>query len=661
MRSLPLLRGRLFALPLIVLAACTEPEGEPHELEPEGPIVGFRVRGLSEIAFGDVPFPSDLMRAEDGTLRIYDFPNPLGSTSLDQYLRVAASKVNGFGLQSAAYFTFDRPLDPAGIPTPPASVAAGSSIAFVNVTPDSPHFGERTPVDAKYLDGTHWLPPHSLAVLPHSGFPLREKSTYAVVLTDGLRGVDGRPITAAPELVALRDLDAAANDDEQTALARSIYRPAVDALVELGVPRASIRALAVFTTQGIVSEMVALRDAALALPAPTLALDGKQSTPSNCGTQFGATFSAPVWQEGTPPFRTLGSGAILFDAEGRPKRQGMVDVGIWMIVPSGTMPAAGWPVVVYGHGSSGNRRSVNHLGPCEAVRAGFVLVGMDFPLHGDRPGTVVGQEELNLINPGNPTAGRNFARQGASDLVVLARVLKRPDLALPGGARLDTRRMLYLSQSMGGFIGPLALAVSGDFVAAAMNGAGGGNFLYYLPRTPYTEEVGELLTFALSGIGMTREETDRYHPFLNLGQALTDASDSVPFARHLALEPLAGNAPKHLFFMAGDEDQYVAPASTEALAVAAGAGFADVPEGWLPPSVALFGGVRLSVPLAPNLTVGGQPVLAAVHQYRFDHFALDCKAGTRKQMVAFLQSALAGSPTVPALDRQLPANDCWWK
>lgn len=640
-------------LGLLLLHACG-----PQEEEHFGPSAAFTVRGIDDLIFGDVPFPSDLMRAEDGSLEILDFPNPTGSPSLQALIDTSLRHVHGFGLQSGSYFTFDGPLDPTSLPSPHQTVQDDSPVWIVDVDEEPSHRGERFPAEVRLLDGTHWMPENSLVVLPLNGFPLRDGRRYAVVLTDGLRGADGLPIGPAPDLLEIRDGSPRSDDSPLVANARAIYQPAADAVESFGLPRRRIRAMAVFTTQAVVPEMEAIREVIHRAAPAAIDWRGSASRGQRCGRQFEAAFTAPVWQVGEPPFRELGTGGIVF-VDGEPVQQGTVEISLGVTIPSGTAPENGWPLVIYGHGSSGSRWS--HAGriACDLVEAGFAIIGLDFPLHGARPGTVVGQEELLSMNPANPVAARNFHRQGASDLVALARAVRSAGLRGPDGERFDTDKLLYLSQSMGGFTGPIALAVSGDFHTAAMNGAGGGHFVYYMPRTPFTEEIGALLTYALTVFGVEREEIDRFHPFINLAQIFVDVADSVSFARHLAREPLPGRSPVHLLFTVGDEDQYVAPVCTEALAIAAGVDVVASEAAWLPLPIELQGREVVRPPFSGNRTFAGAPLTVAMHQYHHDHFALSCKPSTRAQVVEFFRTALESDlPVVVAEDLSLVPNEC---
>jgi pimeloyl-ACP methyl ester carboxylesterase len=626
---------------LVALFACSPgPTGNGNEI-PDGAHASFALAGKHPDAIGflDAPWPSDLLIRSDGTLQVIDFPNPGESVTIEDFKDTFSNSLKAWGTQSGAFFFFDRALDASSVSAGPASLGASSSVWIMDV-----ESRERFPVDAKFFPEHPWLPANTLAVLPHAGSPLRSARKYVFALTRAVKGADGKEIQPGEDFAKVRDA-AAALGDPALEKARAIFTPAFDALAAAGLVRADVRAATVLTTQDAVGEMQKVREALVAAGPPALAdVRPIQQRPDFCGFQYEATYTAPIFMKGNPPYRSSG-GEFVLDAEGRPEVQHTEKVWIGIAFPGTPPPSAeGFPVIVYGHGSGGDRWAYLGEMECDFIRADFAIVALDFPLHGKRPGAVSSSEELAIITFTNPVAGRNFNRQAASDLMQLVRLLKDPQVSFPQPIKLDRRRLVYLSQSMGGFIAPVALALEPGVVAAAMNGAGGGQFLYYMPRNAYTKVNDVPLLYDL--LGLLPETVDRYHPFLHLGQVFTDAADPVSFARHLAREPLAGNAPKHLFFLEGDQDQYVANASTEALVAAAGVDVVQGPNTWLPPALEVLGRAPIAAPAKLNLD--GRAT-AALYQYHHDHFALDEDPKARAQIIHFFRGALAGdSPEVKA-------------
>src|SRR5581483_11816927 len=68
-------------------------------------------------------------------------------------------------------------------------------------------------------------------------------------------------------------------------------------------------------------------------------------------------YASPNFQVGTAPYLTTG-GQIVLDASGAPQVNRMENLRVAMTIPKGaTMPAAGWPVVLYAHGTGGDWES----------------------------------------------------------------------------------------------------------------------------------------------------------------------------------------------------------------------------------------------------------------------------------------------------------------
>jgi hypothetical protein len=66
-----------------------------------------------------------------------------------------------------------------------------------------------------------------------------------------------------------------------------------------------------------------------------------------------------------------------------PESQGGVDLDALIGIPTGTMPAGGWPVIVYGHGLTLSKDTALTFAG-KATAAGFAIVAIDFVAHGSR-------------------------------------------------------------------------------------------------------------------------------------------------------------------------------------------------------------------------------------------------------------------------------------
>src|SRR5437867_372982 len=71
------------------------------------------------------------------------------------------------------------------------------------------------------------------------------------------------------------------------------------------------------------------------------------------------------------------------DASGTPVVIDVPPIPFTVVVPSGTPPAAGWPVIIQQHALGGDRGSVVAFGEADAAR-GFASIGIDAAQHGYR-------------------------------------------------------------------------------------------------------------------------------------------------------------------------------------------------------------------------------------------------------------------------------------
>ena len=135
-------------------------------------------------------------------------------------------------------------------------------------------------------------------------------------------------------------------------------------------------------------------------------------------------------------------------------------VHVTIFLPEGAMPAAGWPVVVFGHGFGNDRNAIPPLVAGTFARRGFATGGRGLDIDGD--GRIGVTEGVGTAQRG-PLAllsSRDGLRQTVSDLMQLIRAI-RSGVDVDGGGRsdLDGDRIYYAGQSFGGIYGTLLMAV----------------------------------------------------------------------------------------------------------------------------------------------------------------------------------------------------------
>src|SRR5262245_36408644 len=142
------MRVRLAMTLGVFVAGCASDTTSPRERagEPVSSIfvVPEELSVLAGDAFFDQPWPSDLRREADGSVRFAGFPNPRERPILDVYVESMAGVLDGFSRVAAGYLRFSGPLDHSSLPATPL-VARGdaSSLVLLDIDPSSPEHGQR--------------------------------------------------------------------------------------------------------------------------------------------------------------------------------------------------------------------------------------------------------------------------------------------------------------------------------------------------------------------------------------------------------------------------------------------------------------------------------------------------------------------------------------
>lgn len=513
-------------------------------------------RGGEPLADGfyGLPFPNDIRVADDGAIDLADHPRLNDLAGL--YLDAIMAEQRGFGLSSAGFFRFDGPIDPASLPADPeASLAESASVYLVDVDPDSPGRGTRTLVTTRFKESEgEAIGPNSLAVLPYPGFPLRERTTYALVATRRLLAAGGDPIEPDADFAAV--LAAEAPDDADLARAHAIYQPLAAWLDEAGGDeREDVVSAAVFTTGaptellGKVREVI-LRDVPVSEARLVELLDQLDGY-----RWFDGRYDGPNFQRGEAPYLKPGDGGdIAIDpGTGDPVVQHMEDLRFSMTIPTGSKPPAGWPVAIYAHGTGGDYHSFQRDGTARWLASvGIACVSIDQVLHGPRNEAT--SPDLAFFNLQNPLAARDNTLQGALDDFQLVRLVQEMDIEVGGiPIQFDSGNIFFFGHSQGSLTGVPFVAHEPEIKAAIFSGAGG---LLYLSLLNKTEPVD---ISALVRLFLRDDPLDEYHPVLALLQMYMERADSVSYAPILAT---------NVFISEGFIDRFTPVPSIEALATA---------------------------------------------------------------------------------------------
>ena len=533
----------------------------------------FTVTTRTELAMDQpsqrMPLPIDLM-IDPATGKI-DAPVAPWDTPVEGEAKARLKEFDGFGLSSSQLFELTGPMDATTLTEATVKVyAIGGAVPVL------------VPATVELLaDKTH------LIITPKSG-RLAEKTHYALVVSDAIRDVDGKVPTIMPvghflkahapilvdgasQIPAVSDRDATKVEGSRTELAA--------ALETLG--RDHILAAWPFTTMSVAAPLAALRQAAQTFNVSPDPANVTHMTPGqalldfpfgigsivNVGDVYNGTITTPDFLDPvTRAWRTDGSHvtqAIKFT----------------MTVPKNPKPGP-MPVVIFGHGLVTERRFVLAVGDALAAK-GYAAISIDFPYHGERtycakggPISVVDPTDgsLTSLEPcqtgstcndvgkcvdaqgnGNHLAtfgvldmpvasgamfleidhianSKDHFQQALIDLGALDRSLRSGAWQSLLGHPVDTTRIYYAGQSLGGIMGAVFLGTDPDIKRAVLNVPGANLIPLFDNSTFFKAQLDAFFTRQ----HIARESFDGRR-FLTVAKWFMDAVDP----QHLG--PITGN------------------------------------------------------------------------------------------------------------------------
>ena len=540
--------------------------------------------------FFDAPWPSDL-RKENGAIRLAGYYNPRQMPLLRDYIDAMSGVLDGFSPAAAGFLRFSGPLDPATLPDSPLlTLSPFSAVQLVDVDPASPERGARHPVAVEWREqaGVYWLP-NTLAFMPSLGFPLRPRTRYALAVTDAVRSADGGVVAPSDDLRQALGLDAA---DARTAPARDALAPAVAELEAAGLPRERIAHLTVFTTSDPTEELFALRDDVIANVVPPRFRPADWAVRNYAGDrdEYIGTFGpSPNYQFGETPYLSFGDGGDFLFQDGQPVLQGLYDLRFSLTVPKASlcpMPDAGYPIVMYAHGTGGDYRSYAYDGSGRALAQKCIAtMGVDQIFHGTRRGAPRNEDDVSLLffNFQNVVAARTNARQSAIDEVQRARLFTEARATVPASVsvsgreiRFDGSKLMFFGHSQGGLNGPLYLAADDSSLGGVLSGSSAAMSITLLEKTRPSPSVAALVESIFLGLRSEEAvEMSVFHPAISLAQTIVDVVDPIHYARRVVAEPRPGFAPKSIYMTEGvnpdgSGDSFSPPHGIEAHGLAMG-------------------------------------------------------------------------------------------
>jgi hypothetical protein len=550
----------------------------------------------------------------------------------------AAGDRPGWPATPAAYFKFDAPI---------AHLAAGAVYSqtkespLLLVTVSGPDRGKLYPAVALDLPADRYTPANMLAVAAFPGIVLPAGQRYAFVVRRALNDAKGQPLGVPLPLVTL----AAGGDIGHGALA--LYQPLWETLDGLGVARAEVAAATVITVGDVVDETRAFSEQVLA--ANTVTIDGLGLDPDDGAAhprfcELVGQVKLPQFQRGTPPFNK--DGYFVRDAAGKLTVQRTETAPIVITLPKQPMPAKGYPLMLYIHGSGGRSAQVvdrgkitvaggtetKGEGPAHVIAAhGFAAVGMAMPINPERVPSAGPYDYINITNLG-PFA--STFRQGVFEQRMLIAALTKLSIApaalgactgptLPNGAtayKLDLEPLVGLGQSMGAQYLNLLSAVEPRIGALAPTGSG-GLWMKFMVVSPI---LGGVIHLAAKLFKTTEANLTPLHPALFLLQIAWEPGDALSSLPRLARRPFEGHPVRHVYETMAPSDEFFPEPIYEAMA----GGFGTQQAGdsvWpgLQTALKVLGTDGIAAyPVANNrMSEAGKPWTGAAVQYKGDGIA----------------------------------------
>ncbi len=552
-----------------------------------GVMVAFDLSGgwTGDERYFAFPLPSDLRIKAGGEPDLTGMPNQRKNKLVDS-LRRAAEQRKGFPVIPVAYFSFDGKLAPREVGKTIAA-APTSPVLLVDVDAASSSRGTLYPTVAALLDKDDFTPVQLFAAAPRPGIVLRAKTRYAFVLLRSLKDGSGNSLGVP---LAMEKLKAGqVPDGPQGEKAAKLYAPLWVALDQAGVERAQVAAATVFTTGDVVGDLAALSKAVRAKHPVTLTdlkLDPDDGDhPRYC--ELLAKVRYPQFQRGKPPFAT--DGLFDFDEKGAPKKQREEMAPVVISIPKKPMPADGYPLLIYVHGSGGlssqlvDRGQVKVKGgkwtkgegPAHVLAPqGLALAGSAMPVNPER---YLNAGDYEYLNPINLPALRDTFRQGILEQGLLIDALLKLEIplsalgtckgpTLSGSAtslKFSPKGLAVMGQSMGGMYTTLLAAVDPRMGAAVPTGAG-GFWSYYMFRS--TRIPGTLINLLLG----TWNKMTFMHPAVHVMQTAWEAAEPLVYAPRVSRRPLDGHPSRHVYEPVGKGDSYFGTEIFDAMALAFG-------------------------------------------------------------------------------------------
>ena len=561
-------------------------------------------------ATGVLPTPNNLLfsGSQDGTLNIpIADPSDPASATLQ-----ALNALDGFSTVAPAVATFSAAVDPS-------TLIAGETVRVFEVDIENPFLNPSTGTPFAVTgvideligeqDFTVQLQAadpeqRTIEILPL--LPLKPKTAYMVVLTDGIRGVNSAAATL-PDLTyifaryrphALIDRQGRSQftrltDAQAQALEpiRKIVVSQEQAAAAVGLRKGNIVLSWSFMTQSIDDALQAIR--ATLTPQTfnlsPLGIDTSATLGLGLANILAGALQVPYYLEAPTLVPT-----VILSSQWRAANDLEVtrytpqavatqtlSIPVLATFPSPasghTQPTAGWPVVIFQHGITQNRSNLLAIADALAA-AGYAAVAIDLPLHGitdtsnpfynaamertfnldlvnnetraPGPDGSIDPSGIHFLNLTSLLTSRDNLRQGAADLLHLNASLGQADSDGDGQADFDLGRVGFVGHSLGGMVGSLLLGVDEAGIGPASLGMPGGGIPKLLENSA---SFGPFIQAGLAAVGL-QADTPEYEALFRAAQQVLDSGDAINYA-----QAAADHHPIHLVEIIGPPPDQTIP------------------------------------------------------------------------------------------------------
>jgi pimeloyl-ACP methyl ester carboxylesterase len=637
---------------------------------------------------GILPYPTDLYFAgsTDGTLNIQPesalMPNQAAINALDGFSTTAVIRARFGGPLDPTSFTAQSVivLQVTIDNTTKATTNLARPLVFgVDYTTG---IGPEAGVGSTILE---IRPTHPL--VPSTG---NTNNGYLVLLTKGITDAAGKAASADTDYANIKAALPTCSRITDNSLHGicQLTGAHLQIATAIGLDPADVVLSFSFSTQSIADTLAVVEKTATPQPLTvhTTRLTTVDANPLLAGhaTIYVGTLTIPYYLSRTAPLTGYWQGnPASLDAGSRfltrfnpvPVPTEMLQIPVLVTVPNansaggGVKPAGGkWPVLIFEHGITRNRTDMLAVADSFAD-SGFVVVAIDLPLHGltdqtsplyasganplykslslPATGSIERTFDLDVVNntTGAPTpdgqidtSGASFInltsilttrdnlREGAADLITLARSLPNMNLDDDPAGDIDPAGIHYLGHSLGAIVGGVFLGVAPQTEVSTATLAMPGGGLGYLLRDSPT--LGPRIVAGLEAQGLV-PGTTLFEQFFRDAQTVVDAGDPLNY-----IAAAATHHPIHLLQIAGSTssppDQVVPNSATERLIDAAAL-------------------ARIPVPSAPGPMINANGFRAYVNFVVGDHGSLIDPRASLATTIEMQAEAItfAGAPVPP--------------